>query len=412
MPRKRVQNPKVRRDGSFWRIRYTEDVRQPDGSIKTVRLSQAVGIADGPGAIKVTEAKKDALEFMAKVNQRASVPQCGMTLRQFVVQKFEPEVVWPMKHSGKKHYKYCFKAILETLGEVPLKDLTVDVIGGFIRGQRQADGSEYSTQTLSHLKNALSAIIQYAKEVGYFSGDNPARMIRLPAMESRQKPALTFEQAQIVLANLHDPYQTMALMSMSTSLNVAELCGLRWKRVNLTDTKILTEGYGNNTIALPPRSFAIVENYYEGHYGSVKGSFRKNASARNRIQPLPVAVYDALVRIYNGTAYKGPDDPVFASATGRPVDAHNATNRILKNAGRAAGIPSLSWHSFRRTASTLTHWLGMDRADRVALMGHTKEAMTELYNDSDIERRRTYVDELAAKVTPRKAEVIPFPKVS
>jgi integrase len=406
MPRKRVQNPKVRRDGSFWRIRYTEDVRETDGEIKTVRRSQAVGIADGPGAIKVTEAKRLAGEFMAKINAAAQVPHSVMTLRQFVVQRFQPEVVWPMKHSGKKHYDYCFGFILDDLGEVALKDLTVDTIGGFIRKQRQSDGSTYSTQTLSHLKNAVSAIIEHAKRLGYFVGDNPARMIRLPAMERRKKPALSFEQSQTVLAHLSDPYQTMALMSITTSLNVAELCGLRWKRVNLTDQPMLTEGYGDETIVVPPHSFAVVENYYEGHYGAVK------TNARNRMQPLPGPVYDALVRIKAATQYGAGDDPVFASSTGKPVDAHNANNRVLKTAGKAAGIQALSWHSFRRTTATLTGLLGMAKADRVALMGHSDGAMTDYYSDSDIERRRTYVDELAAKVTPRKAEVIPFPKVS
>ena len=48
----------------------------------------------------------------------------------------------------------------------------------------------------------------------------------------------------------------MALLSMMTSLNVAEMLGLRWKRVNLTDQTVMTEGE-----ILPPHCLAVGETY-------------------------------------------------------------------------------------------------------------------------------------------------------
>jgi len=49
----------------------------------------------------------------------------------------------------------------------------------------------------------------------------------------RERHALTVDQAKQVLRVLKPPYRQMALLSMTTSMNLAELCGLRWKRVNL-----------------------------------------------------------------------------------------------------------------------------------------------------------------------------------
>jgi integrase len=401
MPRRRLQRPKVKADGSFWRIRWTEDVRGEDGIVRPVRRSQPVGALTGPSKISKKEAQRIADEDILRyVNEKSFVPSSVMTLQQFIAQRFEPEIVWSMKHSGKTHYQYCFSKILPVMGTLPLRQVTVETIADMLRRLVQADGRPYSTQTLSHLKNALSAIIEHAKRVGFYSGDNPARLVRLPEMDRKKKPALTFEQAQVVLANLEEPYQTMALMSITTSLNVAELCGLRWKRVNLTDKTIMVDDD-----MIPPRSFAVRENYYRGVWSTVK------TQSRNRVQPLPSVIYDALSAVKTVTTYSGPEDPVFASRNGTPVDAHNANKRILKKAGKAAGVPALSWHSFRRTTATLTSIMAMPKADRIALMGHSDGTMTDYYSDSDIERRRTYVDDLADRVRPKPlAEIIPIRK--
>jgi integrase len=406
----------VYEDGNFWRLRWYEDIRGDDGIVRPVRRSQPVGARVGPGKISKKEAQRIADEDIIRcINEKAFAPASVMTLQQFISQRFEPEIVWSMKHSGKLHYGYCFSKIIPVMGGLPLRDVSVETIGDMIRRLRQKDGSPYSTQTISHLKNCLSAVIEHAKRVGYYSGDNPARLVRLPEMDRKKKPALSFEQAQVVLANLEEPYKTMALMSITTSLNVAELCGLRWKRVNLTDKTIMVDDD-----MIPPRSFAVRENYYRGTWSTVK------TQSRNRVQPLPAPVYDALVELRAERLRQsresvggrwpviealGAEDPVFAAANGHPVDAHNANKRILKRAGMAAGVPSLSWHSFRRTTATLTSIMAMPKADRIALMGHSDGNMTDYYSDSDIERRRTYVDDLADRVRPRHLEnVIPIRK--
>lgn len=51
----------------------------------------------------------------------------------------------------------------------------------------------------------------------------------------RETNALTVEQFNEVLLLLDTPYKEMALVAVMGSLNVDEICGLRWKRLNLTD---------------------------------------------------------------------------------------------------------------------------------------------------------------------------------
>jgi integrase len=98
-----------------------------------------------------------------------------------------------------------------------------------------------------------------------------------------------------------------------------------------------------------------------------------------------------------------PDDPVFAARTGKPIDEHNIARRHLKPVGKSLGMEWLSWHCFRRTHTTLANELGMAFTDRMAMMGHTEARMTALYTVDDLQRRRTVLDQMAARLVPASA---------
>jgi len=96
--------------------------------------------------------------------------------------------------------------------------------------------------------------------------------------------------------------------------------------------------------------------------------------------------------------FAGPDDPVFAARAGKPVDEHNITRRRLKPVGESLTMPWLSWHCFRRTHTTLANELGMAFTDRMAMMGHSEARMTALYTVNDLQRRRTFLDQMAERL--------------
>jgi integrase len=96
--------------------------------------------------------------------------------------------------------------------------------------------------------------------------------------------------------------------------------------------------------------------------------------------------------------FTGPDDPVFASKTGRPMDEHNTAKRTLKKIGAKLGMPWLSWHAFRRTHTTLADQLEMTAGDRMAMMGHADFRMTTQYTQVDMKRRREVIERMAEKL--------------
>jgi integrase len=116
---------------------------------------------------------------------------------------------------------------------------------------------------------------------------------------------------------------------------------------------------------------------------------------RYRTVPLPEIVVESLRRLREAPGPAGPDDPVFASRNGTPIDANNTRNRVFKRAGDALGF-HVNWHAFRHTAATWAEAVGMAMSDRVAMMGHGSASMTQYYTHEDLDRQRGSVERMAA----------------
>jgi integrase len=180
----------------------------------------------------------------------------------------------------------------------------------------------------------------------------------------------------------------MALLSMTASLNVAEMLALRWKRVNLT-----TESVVAGSEVLQSHTLVVRENYYRGKFGTVK------AKSRRRAVPLSTTVVAALTALRGSSRFIQPDDLVFASRNGTPLNENNLLRRVIKPIAVKLGLPWLSWHVFRHTHATLGEQIGMALSDRQAQMGHGDVRMTMHYTHSDMERRRAGVEAMSERLT-------------
>jgi integrase len=131
-------------------------------------------------------------------------------------------------------------------------------------------------------------------------------------------------------------------------MNVAQICGLRWKFVNLTEEWCHVEGE-----SIPPRSIAVRAEWSRGQLGALG---QRN---RDRYVPIPQPLVPILCGLRERPKFTGPSDFVIASASGRPVSQQNIALRRLKPIGQRLQMPWLSWHTFRRTHLTLAYELGM-----------------------------------------------------
>jgi integrase len=265
-----------------------------------------------------------------------------MTIGNFVEQKFLPDHVDLLKKSGRNHYDSMLKHVLPVLRNQRLRDTTGADIQKLVSSML-AKG--YSVQTAKHVRTTMSAIYSHAKRLGFHSGDNPATLVRLPEMVRKEAHALSFEQAVATLEKLKSPAREMVLFAILTSMNIAEICGLQWKRVNLTDAFTTVDGE-----SLPPLTIAVRAQWYRGEYGSVK------AKGRRRNIPIGAALKGVLAQMKERAKFTGPDDPVFAARTGRPVDGHNVARRHPKPVGDSLGMPWLALLPPKPTPRWRTKW--------------------------------------------------------
>jgi hypothetical protein len=113
-------------------------------------------------------------------------------------------------------------------------------------------------------------------------------------------------------------------------------------------------------------------------------------------------VVEALQGIKNQSEWTEEQDLVFVNPQQRgvPLNCRNLERRILKPIATELGIGFFSWHTARRTLSSLTSQLSSSVADRMFSMGHSSAMMTQHYAVSDLQRRRVGVEEMARLLAP------------
>jgi integrase len=230
-----------------------------------------------------------------------------------------------MKYAGREHYRWVLdRHILPAIGDMKMRDVNLAHLQKLCSLKLD---SGLSVQTVTHIRSGLSAIFSRASALRIVEGVNPASAIRLPEMVRKERHTPTDEEARALLAVLEDPSyapcREMAILSCSCSTHFAEMCALRWKRVNLTDRPMIADGKN-----LPPFSMAIRENYYRKEFGSPK------TKARNRIEPLTPELVRVLSSLKEGTTFDGPEDLVFCGEGGKPLDGDVMRPNSLKRERR------------------------------------------------------------------------------
>ncbi len=415
MARRRLQQKgDLFRSGGYWMLRWHEDQIDADGQFRRGwSKSVCIGPCEGPGAFTEKEARRLGWEnFLSRLDQNNRTPQSIMTVREFVTRKFLPQHVAYKKHGGREHYASQLPFVLDGVpdkkiprggktrfrpGEEPLPVTRRYGLAGMrLRDVQKSEVQQlvgtmllrgYSVQSAKHVKTTVSAIYTHAQKEGWFSGPNPARFVELPEMARATPHALSLEQLANLLQILPETVRLMVFLAVMTSMNIAEICGLKWKRVNLTSAPIIMDAD-----LLPAFKAGVREQWYKGEWGSVK------AKARRRNVPLPQWAVGQLLNLQHRPKWVGPEDPVFAGVGGRPLCENAILQRHLKPAAAKLGTPWLSWHHLRHTFATLADGEKISIGERKELMGHANAEMTLHYTHTPSEQACDVLEHLAEKL--------------
>jgi integrase len=343
---------------------------RPDGTIGRVRRAEVLGpIAQ--------LSKRDALNLLeAKlepINQGRYVPQSVLTLSEFIQQVWEHAIVPLLKPTSARYYGIQLRChITPHLGNRRLCDLTRGEVQAFLATKR-AQG--LSGSSVHGVRTALSKLLQSAVEWNYLTA-NPARGLVVGDRHPKnERVFLTPTQVRKLISALPEPCRAIVLVLALTGLRIGELLALRWKHVD--------------------RSVGVIrvrETVYEGQFGSPK-----TRSSRRDV-PMSQPVREILLRLAEG---EEPDDLVFRSRAGTPINPKNLANRVLRPACRELKLPVVGWHSFRHTHATLLTEVGESIKTTQAILGHSDlETTLNTYSHPIPESQRRAVERVAEILDP------------
>lgn len=396
MARRRGQRSgELRNSGGSWLLRYYVDGTEFDelGRLKRERVTVTIADSKGPKAIGIREARRLAWEeWLSKLDQAHTRPSSAKTFLEFVNQRYRPDVIESMKPSTQAFAESILRRhVIPMLGSTPLRELTPAHVQSVINTKRAL-----SSQTQAHIKNRIGAVLRHAKSHKWFFGEIPTTAVRLPEMQREARMALTWTQVCQLANVLSDPCATLVLFLALTGLRIGEAMGLRWKRLNLTQSSQIVD-----TEIIPPMSLLVRENYVMGRYQTLK------TPSSLRTVPIPEWFSPRLASLRTqDTAPKRSltldvesEAAVFANESGVvPIDQHNLASRVLKPAARALGMPWVSWHCLRHTYSTLAEQAKLSTAERMKIMGHASASVNMGYTHPELDLMRPRIE---AMVNPK-----------
>ena len=214
-------------------------------------------------------------------------------------------------------------------------------------GKRQ--GTTLTAKTINHTIGVLNMLMEEAADRFDFS--NPCKLIKRLRQQRVDIHPFSLDEVRRILATVRDDFRDYFLLRFFTGMRTGEMHGLRWKHVDLDRRQIL-----------------IRETYTKGRF-----EYTKTDGSQREIQMAQV-VFDALEGRKPAIAPM-PDDLVFPSREGSPLNVQNVTNRVWYPLLRHLGLDKRRPYQCRHTAATL--WLASGESPEwiARQLGHTTTEM-------------------------------------
>jgi integrase len=295
--------------------------------------------------------KADAWRQVERSGLGKPKKQNGITVRE-VVTRYETERM-PTRHSTAYVYRsFLRNHILPRWGDTLIHDVQPRPVELWLRDLHLSPKSKTQVRSLMHV------LVEFAMWAGLLDmARNPVSLVQNKGATRRmRKPrSLTVEQFHALLNELHEPFALMALLCVCLGLRISEALALRWSDVDWLQSRI-----------------SIRRGIVQQHVDECK----TECSAKTFL--LADGLLARLQAWKQASNFSTGDDWVFASpvSIGRLPYSYTGVRQELVRAAKAAGIESLSTHSFRHTFRTWLDTLKTPIPVQQQLMRHTDIRVT------------------------------------
>lgn len=309
-------------------------------------------------------------------------------------------------------HNYVFKNhILPGLGDIPLSELTSEMVGEFLEerkrfGNHRTGSSGLGEETMRHIHRLLQQCLDQAIRDGLLT-ENPAKAFRYRKSTTVKANIMTpLETEDYLDAAERLGYLPMFMLALMTGLRQGELLALQWTDLNVKE-RILTV---NKQVTRMEGELDVTEP-------KTKNSVRKVALSQQAV--------DLLVQEHE----QHPDNPIlFPSPRTGGYWSPDAVSRINRKLLKNAGIEEhVRFHDLRHTFATMAISSGVDVKTLSSMLGHysagfTLDTYTHITNDMQrgaAEKIGGFMESATAKPEPEppdppeesRCKVIPFEKV-
>jgi integrase len=316
-------------------VRYREQIQQDDGSIRVVHRSQK--IADVSAYPQKREVLPLFMEVMAKLNTTGFEAGASVEVHKFVSTRYMPWASENLAQSTSKNYRQVWKQRLSgRIGSMRVRDVRPVHIENVLTSIVHANPT-LSKRTVQRAKALLSGVFTRAVALGVIDR-NPVTEIVLPRTSALDKEpyAYTSDEVEQILASLPVLARTVCAIAAYAGLAVSELRGLEWSDYDsATGLLYVRRGVWKSTV------------------GETKTATRRK----------PVPVIARLRSLLDGYAASvpshRPDQWMFSSSVGTPIDLGNLVNRVIRPTLAKAGLKWRGYHAFRRGLATTLYSLNV-----------------------------------------------------
>ena len=279
-----------------------------------------------------------------------------MTLREYIIfwqETYDKHQSRPTTYAA---HNYVFKNhILPGLGDIPLSELTSEMIGDFLEerrrfGNHRPGSSGLGEETMRHIHRLLQQCLDQAIRDGLLT-ENPAKAFRYRKSTTVKANIMTpLEMEDYLDAAERLGYLPMFMLALTTGLRQSELIALKWSDLDIE----------SRTLTIAENRAVVRRELVE--YGSQTRSIR-----------LTPEVVDLLIMEHS----KHPSSPLMFMhpATQRPYSPQ-MVRRMHDEIIKEAGIDHIRYVDLRHTCAILALKNGMDTKELAQMLGHYRPTIT------------------------------------
>src|SRR6266550_1438040 len=190
-----------------WFVRFMDDVRQPDGTIKRKLVCKNLPVAYGGEYRTKKSVALFVKELLAPINSGLLNPQATMLVSDFVDTVYLPEYVEKkLRPASLKQYRDVWNNHLKPrMGKLTLR--VFRTVHGEQMLAKIAEQEKLGRSSLRHCKAFLSGAFKQAKRLGILDGLNPIQDTSIPNVPEPEQDTHAHSLAEIksMLAVLPEP---------------------------------------------------------------------------------------------------------------------------------------------------------------------------------------------------------------